>query len=130
MTTNIEMPADQLLAKLFEVVLDEARANKRFAEKLVGVLPENIVVRIDVSRRKSSPTSEVPASLTRIMNREGEDSLRAFLKARNKVGLRGLVERQQIPIELSVFDQDIKNVREAIVEGVKSKIADRLAAAS
>jgi hypothetical protein len=131
MTTFEEMPADQLLAKLFEVVLNEARSNRHFAEKLVGALPSQVVARIETGRKKASkPSAEPPVSLTRLMNREGEDALQAFLKVRTKAGLRGIVERQQIPVEPSVFDGDVKAVRDAIVQGVKSKIADRLAAAS
>jgi hypothetical protein len=130
MTMSEEMPADQLLAKLFEVVLDEARSNRSFAEKLVGALPSQVVARIETGRKKPAKPAEPPVSLTRLMNREGEDALQAFLKSRNKVGLRGIVERQQIPVDLSVFDGDVKAIRDAIVEGVKSKIADRLAAAS
>jgi hypothetical protein len=130
MTISEEMPADQLLAKLFEVVLDEARSNRTFAEKLVGALPSQVVARIETGRKKPSKPAEPPVSLTRLMNREGEDALQAFLKNRNKVGLRGIVERQQIPVDLSVFDGDVKAIRDAIVEGVKAKIADRLAAAS
>jgi hypothetical protein len=125
-----EMPADQLLAKLFDVVLDEARSNRNFAERLVGALPGEVVVRIDAGRKKAAKSAEPPVSLTRLFNREGEDALQAFLKKRNKTHMRDIVERQQIPVELSVFDGDIGVVRQAIVEGVKSKIADRLAAAS
>jgi hypothetical protein len=129
MTISEEMPADQLLAKLFEVVLDEARSNRNFAEKLVGALPIQVVARIETRKRPTRP-AEPPVSLTRLLNREGEDALQAFLKRRNKTHMRDIVERQQIPVELSVFDGDVNAVREAIVAGVKSKIADRLAAAS
>jgi hypothetical protein len=125
-----EMPADQLLAKLFEVVLDEARSNRHFAEKLVSALPAQVVARIETSRKKAGKPAEPPMSLTRLMNRDGEEALQAFLKLRNKMILRGIVERQQIPVDPTVFDGDAKSVRDAIVAGVKSKIADRLAAAS
>jgi hypothetical protein len=127
------MPADLLLAKLFEVVLDEARSNRHFAEKLVSALPAQVVARIETNRKKagkSSKSAEPPMSLTRLMNREGEEALQAFLKLRNKMILRGIVERQQIPVDPVVFEGDVKSVRDAIVAGVKSKIADRLAAAS
>ena len=130
MMTSDEIPADELLAKLFEVVLEEARANRRFAEKLVGALPSGIVARIETGRKKSAKPAEPPVSLTRLLNREGEAALHDFLKSRNKVGLRGIVERQQIPLDPAVFEDDAKAVRDAIVAGVKSKIADRLAAAS
>jgi hypothetical protein len=131
MTVTNELPADQLLAKLFEVVLDEARSNRSFAEKLVGALPSEVVVRIEAGRKKpAKAATEPPVSLTRLFNREGEDALQAFLKKRTKAHLRDIVERQQIPVEQSVFDGDAGVVRQAIVDGVKSKIADRLAAAS
>lgn len=131
MTMSDEMPADQLLAKLFEVVLDEARSNRHFAEKLVSALPAQVVARIETSRRKvAAKPAEPPTSLTRLMNREGEEALQSFLKVRNKMILRGIVERQQIPVDPAIFEGDAKSVREAIIAGVKSKIADRLAAAS
>lgn len=135
MTMSDELPADELLAKLFEVVLDEARSNRNFAEKLVSALPAQVVARIETSRKKAAakpakPAAEPPMSLTRLMNREGEEGLQTFLKARNKMILRGIVERQQIPVDPAVFEGDAKSVRDAIVAGVKSKIADRLAAAS
>lgn len=125
-----EMPADQLLAKLFEVVLDEARSNRNFAEKLVGALPTQVVARIETGRKKASKPAEPPVSLTRLFNREGEDALQAFLKRRTKSQMRDIVERQQIPVDLAALDGDVQVVRDAIVTGVKSKIADRLAAAS
>ena len=124
-----EMPADELLAKLFEIVLDEARTNRQFAERLVGALPSQVVARIE-TRKKTSKPSEPPVSLTRLMNREGEDALQAFLKRRTKSQMRDIVERQQIPVDLTVLEGDVQVIRDAIVEGVKSKIADRLAAAS
>lgn len=124
-----EMPADQLLAKLFEVVLDEARTNRQFAERLVGSLPAQVVARIETKKRPPKP-AEPPVSLARLMNREGEDALVAFLKRRNKSQMRDIVERQQIPVDVAVLDGDVQGIREAIVTGVKSKIADRLAAAS
>jgi hypothetical protein len=124
-----EMPADELLAKLFEVVLDEARTNRQFAEKMVSALPKQIVARIETKKRPPKP-AEPPVSLTRLMNREGEDALQAFLKRRTKSQMRDIVERQQIPVDLAVLEGDVQVIRDAIVTGVKSKIADRLAAAS
>jgi hypothetical protein len=124
-----EMPADELLAKLFEVVLDEARTNRKFAEKMVSALPKQIVARIETKKRPPKPT-EPPVSLTRLMNREGEDALQAFLKRRTKSQMRDIVERQQIPVDLALLEGDVQVIRDAIVTGVKSKIADRLAAAS
>jgi hypothetical protein len=43
--------------------------------------------------------------------------------------LRGIAEPQQIPVDQLVFDGDPQSVRKAIIEGAKSKIAERLAAA-
>jgi hypothetical protein len=129
MMMSEEMPADELLAKLFEIVLDEARTNRQFAERLVGALPSQVVARIE-TRKKAPKPAEPPVSLTRLMNREGEDALQAFLKRRTKSQMRDIVERQQIPVDLTVLDGDVQMIRDAIVEGVKSKIADRLAAAS
>ena len=134
--TDDEIPAEQVLERLFAVVLEEARTNGSFAEKLVAALPSRAVVRIETRRaksgasRKTGTQKEQPVSLTRLMNREGEPALREFLKKRNTKQLRDLVERQQIPIGIGGSDRDLPALRDAIVEGVKFRIADRLAAAS
>ncbi len=125
-----EIPADQLLESLFNAVLEEVRVNRRFAEKLIEVLPQHIVVRIETGRRSPAKPNEPPVSLTRLMNREGEDELRAFLKKRNKPQLLKIAERQQIPLNGNATQGPADALRDAIVEGVKFKIADRLAAAS
>jgi hypothetical protein len=130
MTMPDEMAADQLLEAMFAVVLDEARANRRFAEKLIEVLPLQVVVRIETGKRSAAKPAEPPVSLTRLMNREGEDVLRAFLTKRNKPQLLRIVERQQIPLTDGAVNGTNEGLREAIVEGVKFRIADRLAAAS
>jgi hypothetical protein len=64
------------------------------------------------------------------MNREGRDALRAFLVKRNKPQLLKIVERQQIPLADGAEKGTKEDLRDAIVEGVKFRIADRLAAAS
>lgn len=122
--------ADQLLEALFAVVIDEVRTNKRFAQKLIEVLPTQAVVRIETGRRTASKPAEPPVSLTRLMNREGEEALRAFLHKRNKPQLIKIVERQQIPLADDATSGSNERLRDAIVEGVKFRIADRLAAAS
>jgi len=130
MTTFEEIPADQLLAKLFEVVLNEARSNRQFAQKLIGALPTQVVVRIESGPKKGGKPVEPPISLTSLMNREGEAALRAFLKPKKKAQLHAMIERQQLPIDPAILDSAPQAIRDAIVDGVKWKIADRLAAAS
>lgn len=130
MTSNEEIRADILLEQLFSVVLEEAKSNRRFAEMLVAALPTQAVIRIEIGRKKSTKEKEQPVSLARLLNHEGEDALRSFLKKRNKPHLRAIVERQQIPLSGSALDGSIEILRDAIVEGVKVRIADRLAAAS
>ena len=134
--TDDEIPAEQVLERLFAAVLEEARSNGSFAEKLVAALPSHAVVRVETrsarsgASRKTGTHKEQPVSLTRLMNREGELALREFLKKRTTRQLRDLVERQQIPIGIGGSDRDLAALRDAIVEGVKFRIADRLAAAS
>jgi len=130
MMANNEISAEELLKQLFGVVLEEARTNKRFAQRLVEALPSQTVVRIETNRKRTAKPAEPPVSLTRMMNREGEDALRQFLKKRNKPQLKAIVERQQIPIKEEAFDGKLDVLRNAIVDGVRFKIADRLAAAS
>jgi hypothetical protein len=130
MTANTEVSAEELLKQFFDVVLEEVRTNKQFALRLVGSLPSHAVARIETSRKRVSKPPEPPVSLTRLMNREGEEALRDFLKRRNKPQLKLIVERQQIPIQENAFGGKADALRDAIVEGVRFKIADRLAAAS
>lgn len=130
MTANTEVSAEELLRQLFDVVLEEVKTNKQFAQRLVGALPSQAVVRIETGRKRTTKAAEPPVSLTRLMNREGEGALRDFLKKRNRVQLKSIVERQQIPVSPEKFDEKPDLFREAIVEGIRFKIADRLAAAS
>lgn len=130
MTANTEVSAEELLKQLFEVVLEEARTNKSFAQKLVEALPSQAVIRIETGRKRAAKPAEPPVSLTRLMNREGEQALRFFLKKRNKPQLKLIVERQQIPVQEEAFNRKTDALRDAIVDGVRFKIADRLAAAS
>lgn len=129
MAHSDEISADQVLEAMFAVVLDEVRVNKGLAEKLIEALPKQAVVRIETGKRAAKPV-EPPVSLTRLMNREGEDVLRAFLTKRNKPQLMRIVERQQIPLAEAAAKGTNEELRDAIVEGVKFRIADRLAAAS
>jgi hypothetical protein len=128
--TEGEEPIDgvALLERLFAVVLEEARFNKGFATRLISALPRQAVVRIATQKRTKKPKEIV--SLVRLLRMEGEDALKAYLKKRNRVQLKAIAERQQIPVAETVFSQQPDEVRGAMVDGVKFRIADRRAAGS
>ncbi len=128
---HLNIEASELLAQLFEVVLEEAKKNSAFAQRLIAALPKQVVVHVAKQPKDGSSNSKSKAqSLTSLMNRKGEAALREYLKTRGHDALRRIVERQQIPVASSAFDSDLASLREAIVEGVKYRIADRIAAAS
>ncbi len=128
---HLNIEASELLAQLFEVVLEEAKKNSAFAQRLIAALPKQVVVHVAKRPKDGSNNSKSKAqSLTSLMNRKGEAALREYLKTRGYDTLRRIVERQQIPVASNAFDSDLASLREAIVAGVKYRIADRIAAAS
>jgi len=128
--THDEEPMDGvlLLERLFAVVLEEARFNKGFATRLISALPRQVVVRIATQKRPKKPKEIV--NLVRLLRMEGEDAINTYLKKLNRIQLKTIVERQQIPVPETIFSRDVQEVRAAIVEGVKFRIADRRAAGS
>ena len=48
----IETPAHEILARVFDVVVKEAKANPTFAEKMLDALPQDMVKTARVQKRK------------------------------------------------------------------------------
>ncbi len=129
MTTS-EIPADQLLQQLFDAVVEEARSNPAFADRLIAALAGRVAVRTEAGGKKAPKPKEEAVLLTRLFNQEGEEAVRTYLRGQKPASLRALVKRQHIPVEPEMLKGKAEVLHDAIVEGVKLRIADRLAAAS
>jgi ATP phosphoribosyltransferase regulatory subunit HisZ len=129
MTTN-DNPAGLILQRIFDVIVEEARSNPGFADKLIEALADRVAAGAGAAGKKAPKLEKEVVLLTRLFNREGEEALRAFLKGEKPAKLRELVKRQQIPVDAAALKGQGEALHNAIVDGVKLRIADRLAAAS
>lgn len=135
MTSEEMVKADEVLERLFRVVLEEARARPEFAERLISALPKAAIVKVERTQAKKKRDNFDPNafSLVAVLEREGEKGLRQRLNPfRSKDKLRAIAEAQHIPLNEAArrSKATVKDIRDAIIEGVKFRIADRLAAAS
>jgi len=131
------MPADQILARIFEVVLDEARQRPEFAEKLVKALPSGAIAEIQKPvRTKEVKTGFDPNafSLVAAMQTDGVSGLKRRLNPiKRKQDLRALAEAQHIPVDRAKFYNDrtkLQDLKNELIRATEARIADRIAAAS
>jgi len=140
MTEMITLRADEILTRLFGVILDEARARPEFAEQLMAALPREVIARVEKTaapKKKGAPRKKFNPytfNAESVLAREGESALRTRLKSiKRREYLQLLADAQHIPVERSLFgDKNVKpdKIREAIVTGTKRRSAARFAAAS
>lgn len=159
MGSRIPQSASDILQRLFDVVLDEARTHPEFAEKLLKSLPFDSIARIEVNvegpprkaeaRRAPAASGGAPDkmglkaeaetfdpnafSLIAALKALGEAALRQKLKAYNAKQLLSMVEEQRLEVDEKVFRNRKRATREmidAIIAAIHFRIAGRLSAAS
>lgn len=160
MGSAVPKSAAEMMQRLFEVVLDEARTHPEFAEKLLRALPFEAVARIEFNTaeppRKTPPRKihvvsvpeETPAapqkagaeafdpnafSLIADLKSLGEPGLREKLKAFTPKQLQSIVEEQHLDVDDKVFKNKKRATREmieAIIVALQARIAGRIVAAS
>ncbi|RIA55642.1 hypothetical protein [Dichotomicrobium thermohalophilum] len=131
------VPADQILAKIFEVVLEEARQRPEFAEKLVNALPRGAIAEIQkpARARKAKAGFDPNAfSLVAVMQTEGMAGVKRRLNPiKRKQDLRALAEAQHMPVDRETFYSDktkLQALKDELIRATEARIADRMAAAS
>ncbi|MFP3921500.1 MAG: hypothetical protein ACLFPA_11520 [Dichotomicrobium sp.] len=135
--TRDSTPAHQILARIFEVVLEEARHRPEFAEKLLKALPSGAIAQIEKPQktRESKPGFDPNAfSLVAVMQTEGETGLRRRLNPlQRKQDLRALAEAQHIPVDRTLFygsKTRLQALKDELIQATRRRIDDRIAAAS
>lgn len=131
------VPADQILAKIFEVVLEEARQRPEFAEKLVKALPHGAVAEIkkpERSRKTKAGFDPNAFSLVAVLQTEGTAGLKRRLNPiRRKQDVRALAEAQHMPVDREIFYRNntkLQGLKDELIRATEARIADRMAAAS
>jgi hypothetical protein len=143
MGSSIPKSAGEILQRLFDVVLDEARTRPEFAEKLLRSLPFDAVARIEVKvetppkkappapKRASAavagsverPPAEKPErvvfdpnafSLIAELKILGDAGLREKLKGFSPRELQSMVEEQNLALDDKVFRNKKKTSRDII----------------
>ena len=96
------MPAHEILEKIFDTVIKEAKERPAFAQALLASLPQSAVARIEKAPRKPSApkfdATSIPAA--RVMKEHGEATLRSKLgDVRKKADLKAVAEASAIVLE-------------------------------
>jgi hypothetical protein len=160
MGSSIPKSAAEILQRMFDVVLEEARTHPEFAEKLLRSLPFDAVARIEVKveapPKKASPkkapapalqSAERPAppkrepvvfdpnafSLIAELKILGDAGLREKLRSFTPRELQTMVEEQNLALDDKVFRNKKKTSRdiiEAIIAALHARIAGRIVASS
>lgn len=129
-TENIIHAADRL-DRVFEVISAEARAKPDFAARLLYAL---LGVDDDFSQAfepdAPEPAPDLAFSFVAVLHTRGEAELRNLLNAASSpLALLQMADEQHIPYDPGVGGASFAEVIEALVEGARFRLNDRLAAA-
>ncbi len=131
-----ELKAEEILKRLFDVIIEEAAQRPDFAEKLVSVLPTSAIARIEkpakTSRQKKAFNPDA-FSLVALLQTQGEDGLKRQLNPIDrKQQLREIARAQHIPLTGTAASKraTLEQIRAALISGAKARLAGRQAAAS
>jgi hypothetical protein len=131
------LPADQILSKIFEVVLEEARQRPEFAQKLVNALPRGAIAEIhkpERSRKTRVGFDPNAFSLVAVLQTEGSAGLKRRLNPiKRKQDLRSLAEAQHVPVDRDTFYNNktkLPELKDELIRATEARLADRVAAAS
>jgi hypothetical protein len=149
MGSSVPKSAAEIMQRLFEVVLDEARTHPDFAERLLKALPFDAVARIDFKPDEASRKTPAPRnartrtrtgafdpnafSLVANLKTLGELGLRKKLKAFSPKQLQSIVAEQRLDVDEKVFRNKKRATREmidAIMLALHARVAGSIAAAS
>jgi hypothetical protein len=154
MGSSIPKSAAEILQRMFNVVLEEARTHPEFAEKLLMSLPFDAVARIEVKAEappKKAPAKKAPApalasaerpappkrpepqvfdpnafSLLAELKILGDAGLREKLKGFTPRELQSMVEEQNLILDDKVFRNKKKTSRD-IIEAIIAALRARIA---
>ena len=123
--------AHEVLEALFDVVVDEAKRNDRFARRLMSVFPESLVARIEKpkARRQSFSASDYHA--INLLRDHGEAMLRGRLSSlRTKSELRQVATRSGLRLtgKAAKRSASIADIVDGIVAAAKHYEAQRAVA--
>jgi hypothetical protein len=132
MDVTIEMTADQILERLFAIVVEEAKERPTFAKKLLDCFPPNLVLKSgQTPKRKRTGFNPLAFSVAGVLMKSGEEALIENLKDKTPSQLKQIVAAQEIALDVSLLSGRPKaeRLQRAIVEWAKKRRDDREAAA-
>ena len=89
-----KIPAHEIAAALFDVVVEEAKRNEGFARRLMSVYPAAIVARLDKPKKSAAAFDAADYHAVNILRNHGEAMLRGRLSSlRTKAELRQVAKR-------------------------------------
>jgi hypothetical protein len=118
------------LDRLFAILLEEARERPDFADRLLSALTDGPEDVFDAPEDDEEPAFSL-FSFVAVLHTEGEERLRQCLAIiPSKEQLLRLADDQHIPVTGDFTDAPLSAVIDAVIEGTKFRLQDRMAAAS
>lgn len=131
MGSHEDLRKAERLERLFAIFLEEARMRPELADRLLEALEGDGDIERDVDTGQAAERDASAFSLVAILHAEGEERLRECLSIiPSREHLLMLAEQQHIPLDAEIGEKALPEIVEAVVEGVKFRLNDRLAAAS
>jgi hypothetical protein len=117
------------LDTLFAILLEEARARPDFASRLLDALTDGPAEDFGMPD-DAEETPYAVFSFAAVLHTEGEERLRQCLAIiTSKEQLLELAADQHIPVEGDFSDASLDAVVDAVIEGAKFRLQDRMSAA-
>jgi len=132
MGSHEDLRKAERLERLFAIFLEEARMRPELADRLIEALQggDDDFER-DLDAEQPGEREASAFSLVAILHGEGEERLRECLSIiPSREHLLVLADEQHIPLPAGIGEKPLAEIVEAVVEGVKFRLNDRLAAAS
>lgn len=123
-----DVPAEELVEALFDVIVEEARRNKPFARRLLSVYPQSVVARIETGQQRKATFDASAYHAVNILRNHGEAMLRGRLSSlKTREQLREVATRSGLRLtgkgaRRSASKSDIVD---AIVEAARQYVAQR-----
>jgi len=113
-----EVPADEILKRVFDILVREARTNPKLSKKLIEAFPAALITKIDTRPRKKKTFDPAQYHAVNILRKHGENVLRGKLEQiRNRENLKAIARASGLTLDGAAAkpSASIRDLAEGIV---------------
>lgn len=95
-----ELPAHEILQRLFAIIVEEAQKKPALAKKLLAVFPQSVVAKVETAERRAPKFDPAKYNAVSLLRKHGEGVLRGQLEQiKNKENLRAVAKTSNLTLE-------------------------------